>query len=50
MDEVLQWLKENYNITEKDAKSNKNYAFIEASSNGYLDVLKWLKENYNITE
>jgi hypothetical protein len=47
--EILKWLKETFNITEKDAKTNYNEAFRQAARYGNLEVLKWLKETFNIT-
>jgi ankyrin repeat protein len=47
---VLKWLKENYNITEKDAKLNNNSTFSWAALFGHLEVLKWLKKTFKITE
>lgn len=44
--DILRWLKQKFNITDKEARQYGNAAFWEAADNGHLKVLKWLTQNF----
>jgi len=42
--QVLQWVKEEFKLTVKDAGAHDNDAFRSAAENGHLHVVQWLNE------
>ena len=47
--DILEWIVNYYNITEKDVRSNDNCALRCACGNGHLEVVKYLTQTFNLT-
>lgn len=45
---IVEWIIEKYNITEKDIREDKGICFSSAASSGNLELLKMLKKKFNL--
>merc|ERR1711991_932872 len=47
---MIRYLKEEFELTKKDAQVDNNYALRESCRNGYLPVVKYLKQTFGLTK